>query len=441
MILSIDQGTSGTTCLVVDGTLRPVGRGYRELRQHFPEPGWVEHDPEEIWVSVLAATAEALSVAGIGARDARRDRDHEPAGDDRRLGARNGAAGQRAIVWQDRRTAARCRELPRDLIRTRTGSFPTRTSPRRSSSGSSPRTAIPASELAFGTIDSWLAWKLTGGAEHVTDVTNASRTMLFDLDGRDWDDELLALFSVDRGLLPRVVPSSGVVGEASLLGAAVPLAALAGDQQSALFGQGCFSPGEAKATYGTGSFVLANIGGAPGPVADGLLKTAAAAPPGAGAQNAAEGAVLVSGAALQWLRDGLGILDSAAESEEVARTVESSGGVSFVPALTGLGSPHWNPDARGTITGITRGTTRGHLVRAALEAIAHQVADVLEVLPLEIDALRADGGASANGVAHAAAGRPQRLPRRGRRGDRGDGARRRDARRARRRRHGGTSTR
>ena len=207
---------------------------------------------------------------------------------------------------------------------------------------------------------------------------------------------LLELFSVDDAVLPRVVASAGVVGEASLLGAQVPLASLVGDQQSALFGQGCFAEGEAKATYGTGSFVLANIGGRAGPVADGLLKTAAAVAPGAAPQNAAEGAVLVSGAALQWLRDGLGILDSAVSSEQVARDVGSSEGVVFVPALTGLGSPHWDADVRGMITGITRGTTRAHVVRAALEAIAHQVADVLDVLPLEIGVLRADGGASAN---------------------------------------------
>jgi glycerol kinase len=398
VILAIDQGTSGTTCLVVDETLRPVGRGYRELRQHFPKPGWVEHDPEEIWESVLASAAEAIDAAGMTARGLRA------------IGITNqrettvvwerstGRPVQHAIVWQDRRTAERCRELPSELIRTRTGLVPDPYFSATKLEWILARAGQPASELAFGTIDSWLAWNLTRRSAHVTDVTNASRTMLFDLERRTWDDDLLALFSVDPDLLPAVVPSSGVVGEATLFGATVPLAGLAGDQQAALFGQGCLAPGQAKATYGTGSFVLANLGTAAGPVADGLLKTAAAVAPGMEQQDAAEGAVLVSGAALQWLRDGLGILDSAAESERLARSVESSEGVVFVPALAGLGSPHWDPDVRGTITGITRGTTRAHVVRAALEAIAHQVADVLDVLPLEIDVLRADGGASANGL-------------------------------------------
>jgi glycerol kinase len=304
---------------------------------------------------------------------------------------------QRAIVWQDRRTAERCRELPAELIRARTGLVPDPYFSATKLEWILTRSRRHASELAVGTVDTWLAWKLTRGAAHVTDVTNASRTMLLGLETRAWDDDLLALFSVDRALLPRVVPSAGVVGDADLLGATVPLAALVGDQQAALFGQGCFATGEAKATYGTGSFVLANLGGVGGAVPDGLLRTAAAVPPGAAPQDAAEGAVLVSGAALQWLRDGLGVLDSAADSERHAIAVDSSGGVVFVPALTGLGSPHWDPDVRGIISGITRGTTREHLVRAALVAIAHQVADVLEVLPIETGVLRADGGASANG--------------------------------------------
>jgi glycerol kinase len=397
VILAIDQGTSGTTCLVVDDALRPLGRGYRELRQHFPRPGWVEHDPEEIWASVLATAEQALVDAGITARDLRAIGITNQRETTAVWERRTGRPVHNAIVWQDRRTAERCRNLPSDVIRARTGLVPDPYFSATKLEWILAHTTQPASELAFGTIDAWLAWRLTDGAEHVTDVTNASRTMLLDLASRDWDDELLELFSVDRALLPRLGPSSGVVGEATLLGATVPLAALVGDQQSALFGQGCFAPGEAKATYGTGSFVLANIGGAESPVAEGLLRTAAAVAPGAEQQDAAEGAVLVSGAALQWLRDGLGILDSASESEHLARGVDSSGGVVFVPALVGLGSPHWNPDVRGAITGITRGTTRGHLVRATLEAIAHQVADILEVLPLRIEVLRADGGASANG--------------------------------------------
>ena len=398
MILAIDQGTSGTTCLVVDERLRPVGRGYGELRQQFPRPGWVEHDPEEIWETVVAAAQAATLDAGITARDLAavgitNQRETTVVWE-----RRTGRPVQNAIVWQDRRTAERCRELPASLIRARTGLVPDPYFSATKLEWILSRAERPASELAFGTVDTWLAWKLTGGAEHVTDVTNASRTLLLDLATREWDGELLALFGVEQRLLPRVVPSSGVVGEATLLGATVPLAALVGDQQSALFGQGCFREGEAKATYGTGSFVLANLGGVGGPVPDGILRTAAAVAPGAPHQDAAEGAVLVSGAALQWLRDGLGVIDTAAESERLAASVESSGGVVFVPALTGLGSPYWEPDVRGMISGITRGTTRGHVVRAALEAIAHQVTDVLEALPVPVGVLRADGGASANGL-------------------------------------------
>jgi glycerol kinase len=254
------------------------------------------------------------------------------------------------------------------------------------------RTDVPPSLLAFGTVDSWLVWKLTGGSVHVTDATNASRTMLLDLDSLEWDDELLELFGVDPALLPRVAGSSEVVGEASLLGATLPIAGMAGDQQASLVGHGCFHRGEAKATYGTGSFVLVHAGDVRERAPEGLLETAAA-PSG----YALEGAILASGAAVQWLRDGLGIVVDAAESDTLAREVESTGGVYFVPALAGLGSPHWRPEARGLVTGITRGTTRAHLVRAALEAIAFQVADVIDAFPSRIGVLRADGGASANG--------------------------------------------
>jgi glycerol kinase len=302
-----------------------------------------------------------------------------------------------AIVWQDRRTAGRCAELPLPLIRERTGLVPDPYFSATKLEWILARSELPTRELAFGTIDAWLIWRLTAGRAHVTDVTNASRTMLLDLAAGAWDDELLALFGVDRSLLPEVVRSSGVIGEAALFGARVPVAGIAGDQQAALFGQGCFAPGEAKATYGTGTFVLAALGGDIGTAVEGLLTTAAAVPPGGAPQYAAEGAVLVGGAALQWLRDGLGVIESAAESERLATSVESTDGVTFVPALTGLGSPQWRPDARGLIAGLTRGTTRAHLVRAALEAIAHQVADVLDALPLEVGVLRADGGATANG--------------------------------------------
>jgi glycerol kinase len=388
LILAIDQGTTGTTCLVVDDDLRVLGRGYRELTQHFPRPGWVEHDPEEIWQSVLGAAADAVTAAGarpaelttVGITNQREttvlwDR-------------ATGVPVAPAIVWQDRRTAERCRELDSGLIRERTGLVP---DPYFSA------TKLewllrehPGDGLAFGTVDSWLVWKLSGGAVHATDATNASRTMLASLARLDWDDELLELFGVDRSLLPKIVGSKEVVGEGEVLGTTVTIRGIAGDQQAALYGQGCHRAGEGKATFGTGSFVLVHTGDDSTPPPSGLLKTAAAD------GYALEGAVLVSGAALQWLRDGLGVIAHAAESEALARSVESTGGVVFVPALTGLGSPWWDSAARGLVAGLTRGTTRAHLVRAALEAIAHQVADVVDALPESPDVLRADGGATAN---------------------------------------------
>ena len=382
MILTIDQGTTGTTCLVVDEELHVHRRGYAELPQHFPQPGWVEHDPEEIWHSVLAAAGEA-GLDGVDTIAITNQRETTLLWD--RVTGRPVA---NAIVWQDRRTAARCRELDADLVRERTGLVP------------DPYFSATKLEwllhehgragLAFGTVDTWLVWKLTSGQMHVTDATNASRTMLASLQTLDWDDELLALFGVDRDLLPRIIRSDDAVGEGELLGTRAEVRGIAGDQQAALFGQGCHSAGEGKATYGTGSFVLVHTGDDASAPPPGLLKTAAAD----GYAN--EGAVLVGGAVLQWLRDGLGLLTGAAESEALAESVDSTGGVVFVPALTGLGSPWWDADARGLIAGITRGTTRAHLVRAALEAIAHQVADVVEALPDRPSVLRADGGASEN---------------------------------------------
>jgi len=396
VLLAIDQGTTGTTCLVVDDELRTVGRGYREIEQHFPQPGWVEHDPEEIWASVLVTAGDALAEARVS-------------GDElSAIGITNqrettvvwerstGRPVERAIVWQDRRTAERCRQLPRDLLRSRTGLVPDPYFSATKLEWILQRVGRRQRELAFGTIDSWLVWKLTGGDVHVSDRTNASRTLLYALDEDDWDEELLELFGVERDLLPGIVPSSGLVGEASLLGASVPIAGIAGDQQAALFGQGCFSPGEAKATYGTGSFVLVNAGDARAEPPAGLLRTAAAVAPGAAPQFALEGSVLVAGAAVQWLRDGLGLVSEAHEVEMLAAEVDSTEGVVFVPALTGLGSPYWDPDARGLVAGLTRGTTRAHLARATLEAIAFQVADVLEAYPGHVDVLRADGGATAN---------------------------------------------
>ncbi|MFL5929866.1 MAG: FGGY family carbohydrate kinase [Gaiellaceae bacterium] len=396
MILAIDAGTTGIMCLVVDDELRTLGRGYREIRQFFPQPGWVEHDPEDIWQGTLAAAEEALTQARLAATDLTG------------IGIANqrettlvwnrgtGAPLQRAIVWQDRRTAERCRQLPADLVRERTGLVPDPYFSATKLEWILSRSSVEQEALAFGTVDSWLVWKLTGGTAHVTDATNASRTMLVDLQTLDWDDDLLDLFGVDRVVLPRIVSSSERVVDATLLGATVPIAGIAGDQQSALFGHGCFAPGEAKATYGTGSFVLVNVGTDRGPPPPGLLKTAAATAEGASRQYAVEGAVLSAGAAVEWLRDGLELVASASETERIALEAGSSDGAYFVPALTGLGSPHWDPDARGLITGLTRGTTRAQLVRAALEAVALQVADVVEALSSPVDILRADGGASSN---------------------------------------------
>ena len=394
MLLGIDQGTTGTTCLVVDESLQARGRGYREVAQYYPRPGWVEQDPEELWESVLAAAADALDGAGIPASELRaigitNQRETTIVWD-----RRTGSPAHPAIVWQDRRTAERCKELPADLIRDRTGLVP---DPYFSATKLEWILREATGDLAFGTVDSWLVWKLTGGAVHATDVSNASRTLLFDLGTLDWDDELLALFGVPRSVLPEIVSSSGALGEAEIHGARIPIAGIAGDQQAALFGQACFVAKEAKATFGTGTFVLANAGTErPGP-ADGVVETVAWRLGGEPATYAVEGSVFVTGAALQWLRDGLGLLADAAESEALARSVEDNGGVYFVPALAGLGSPHWVPEARGLVTGISGGTRREHIVRAALEAAAFQTRDVVDALPFALEKLRADGGAAANG--------------------------------------------
>ena len=375
MILAIDQGTTGTTCLLVDEDLIIRGRGYTELPQHYPRPGWVEHDPEEIWQSVLVAAEQAMTETptAIGITNQREttlvwDR-------------RSGEPVHNAIVWQDRRTAERCAELPADLIRERTGLVP---DPYFSA------TKLEwllrehdAAGLAFGTVDTWLVWKLTGGRAHATDETNASRTLLCSLETLDWDDELLELFGVPRELLPDIKPSGSHFGEGELLGHTLPIQGIAGDQQAALF-----AAGGAKATYGTGSFVLVET---EEPARDGVLRTAAARLEHEPPKHALEGAIFVTGAAIQWLRDGLGLIDEAAESEALAASLDDNGGVYFVPALAGLGSPHWRADVRGTITGLTQGTTPAHLVRAALEAAAYQTRDVLDVMP-KLDLLRADGG-------------------------------------------------
>jgi glycerol kinase len=380
--LAVDQGTTGTTCLVVDDDLAVIGRGYAELPQRFPRPGWVEHDPQEIWQSVLTAAERAIAGAGMEPEAIAITNQRETTILWERA---TGRAVHDAIVWQDRRTADRCAELPAELIRERTGLVP---DPYFSATKLEwlLRDRDPDG-LAFGTVDAWLVWKLTGGRVHATDETNASRTMLCSLETLDWDGELLSLFGVPRELLPEIRPSGAGFGEGELLGRTLPIRGIAGDQQAALF-----AAGGAKATFGTGAFVLVETD-APAPL--GLLRTAAARLEGEPPHRALEGAVFVAGAALQWLRDGLGIIADASESEALAASVPDTGGVYFVPALTGLGSPHWRPDVRGAVTGITRGTTRAHLVRAALEAAAYQTADVLAAMP-PVESLRVDGGMTRN---------------------------------------------
>jgi len=368
VILAIDQGTTATTCLVVDEELNVHGRGYAELPQHFPQPGWVEHDPHEIWRSVQQAM-DGLSYDAIAITNQRETTLLWDRG--------TGEPVSNAIVWQDRRTADRCAELDADFIRKRTGLVP---DPYFSATKLEWLLQRYEGDLAFGTVDSWLVWKLTDGAVHATDETNASRTMLCSLETLDWDDELLELFSIPREVLPEIRPSGADFG-AGIRG-------IAGDQQAALFAAG----GAAKATYGTGAFVLVETDRDAEP---GVLRTAAARLPGEQPRRALEGAVFVTGAAVQWLRDGLSLIDDPRMAEELATQLPDNGGVYFVPALTGLGSPHWRPDARGLITGLTRGTTHAHLARAALEATAYQVRDVLETMaPIEL--LRADGGMTRN---------------------------------------------
>ena len=389
MLLAIDQGTTGTTCLVVDEELRIRGRGYAEVPQHFPRPGWVEHDPEEIWASVLAAAERALQgmspqeLQAIGITNQRETTVLWERG--------TGRPVHNAIVWQDRRTADRCRELPAARLRELTGlvADPYFSATKLEWLLQHVETDEP---LAFGTVDSWLVWKLTGGRVHVTDETNASRTLLVSLATLGWDEELLDLFGISPDLLPEIRPSSGVFGEAELLGATVPIAGIAGDQQAALYAAG----GTAKATYGTGSFVLAPTGTDCSPPPEGLVRTVAARRAGDPPSYALEGSVFVTGAAVQWLRDGLGLVGDAGESAAAAASLDGNDGVYFVPALAGLGSPHWAPETRGLICGLTRGTRREHLVRAALEAAAYQTRDVLEAMPGGLELLRADGGMTAN---------------------------------------------
>jgi glycerol kinase len=401
VILAIDQGTTGTTCLVFDPEGRVVGRAYSEFRQHFPRPGWVEHDASEIWEVTKAVGREALAAAGIdgsglAAIGITNQRETVVAWD-----RRSGEPIHRALVWQDRRTAERCAELEREghepLIRERTGLV---LDPYFSGTKMEWLSAnVPgADRAAFGTIDSWLVYKLCG--EHVTDYSNASRTLLFDIHELRWDPELCELLGIAVDALPEPLPSAHVYGTTSVFGGEVPVAGIAGDQQAALFGQACHAPGDAKNTYGTGSFVLLNTGTeAPAPQ-EGLLTTVAWGLDDGEVDYALEAAVFVTGAAVQWLRDGLGVISEAAETEALAAGLDGNDGVYFVPALTGLGSPWWDPYARGTIVGLTRGTGAAHLARAALESIAYQTVDAVRAQEQasgeRIRTLRADGGAVVN---------------------------------------------
>jgi glycerol kinase len=407
-VLAIDAGTTGVTALVVGEQGDVLARGYREFAQLFPRPGWVEHEPDDIWTATVAACREALAGTDvaptcIGITD---QRETAVLWDRRTL-----HSPRPAIVWQDRRTTGICDRLRADGVETRVaGLTGLRLDPYFTATKFAwlaehePRvwSGVREGALALGTVDSYVIARLTGGRAHVTDPSNASRTLLFDLEQGTWSDELCALFDVPRAALPEVVPSSGVVGTTdpdAFLGLELPVAGIAGDQQAALFGQACYSPGDSKCTYGTGSFVLTNTGSEPVRSEAGLLTTVAW-DLGDGLVYALEGSIFVTGAAVQWLRDGLGLIDSAAETEGLARTVPDSGDVVFVPALTGLGAPHWDPHARGAIVGLTRGTTRAHLVRATLESIAFQVRDVVDVMVSEaglaVPELSADGGASAN---------------------------------------------
>jgi glycerol kinase len=406
-VLAIDAGTTGVTALVVTPEGRIAARGYQEFAQHFPKPGWVEHAPEEIWQATLEATRAALTsydAAELQAVGITNQRETVLLWDRETLGS-----PRRAIVWQDRRTAALCERLRDEGHEARVTELTgLRLDPYFSGTKltwlreNEPHTwaLVEDGRYAVGTVDSYLVARMTRGTWHVTDVSNASRTLLMDLSTGQWSDELCELFGVPRDALPDLVPNWGEIATtdaSSFCGLELPIAGLAGDQQSALFGQTCFDAGDSKCTYGTGSFILTNTGTSLERSDAGLLSTAAWRSPDGTLTYALEGAIFVTGAAVQWLRDGLQIVGSAAETEAIAATVDSSEGVVFVPALTGLGAPHWDPRARGAILGITRGTTRAHLVRATLEAIAFEVRDVLETMPgAESSPLRVDGGASAN---------------------------------------------
>jgi glycerol kinase len=411
LILAIDQGTTGTTALLLDENWNVRGKGYREIPQFYPSVGWVEHDAEAIWRSVLAALAEARAQAGLGAIAGigiTNQRETVVCWD-----RKTGRAVTPAIVWQDRRTADRCAAMRRagleETFQRSTGLLldpyfsGTKMAWMLDNLPGLPAAAA-AGAIAFGTVDSFLVWRLSGGKSHITDVSNASRTLLFDIGKLDWDAELCRLFAVPAAALPRVVPSAGHL--ATTLGVdgladGTPITGIAGDQQAALFGQGCLDPGDAKCTFGTGSFLLMNVGERPFPSRHRLLATVAWQT-ASGTSYALEGSAFVSGALVQWLRDGLGIIKTASESEALAASVPDTGGVAIVPALAGLGAPHWRPEARGIICGISRGTSAAHIARAALEAMALQNVDLVRAMEQDagrpITSLRVDGGATANGL-------------------------------------------
>ena len=407
-ILALDQGTTSSRALLFDHAGGVRGVAQREFSQRFPQPGWVEHDAAEIWATQAGVMHEVLAKAGVGARDVAA------------LGITNqrettvlwerasGAAVAPAIVWQDRRTAPICDALRAaghaPLIARKTGLvidayFSGTKLKWLLDNVPGARSRAAKGELAFGTIDSWLVWNLTRGGVHVTDPSNASRTMLFDIRSGAWDDELLQLFDIPRSVLPKIVPSSAICATASIDGVDVPIAGIAGDQQAALFGQACHSPGLAKNTYGTGCFLLLNTGGNAVASANNLLTTVAWQREGK-TDYALEGSVFIGGAVVQWLRDGLGIIAKSSDVVALATSVPDNGGVYLVPAFAGLGAPHWDPYARGTIVGITRGTTAGHIARAAVESIAFQVADLLSAVKddagIDLPELRVDGGAAVN---------------------------------------------
>jgi len=400
-VLAIDQGTTGTTALVVSADGRIAGRAYREITQYYPQPGWVEHDPEQIFTASVDAAREAIAAARVTPDCVGLTNQRETVILwDRATGAPLGPA----IVWQDRRTTRRCAELAphASRIAAATGLV---TDPYFSASKVewmlNKYGRANVGNLAAGTVDSWILWRLTNGAVHATDPTNASRTMLYDIEQHAWSPWLCELFGVPAELLPEVRPSSGDFGiaAAEFFGASIPVLGIAGDQQAALYGQACVSEGDAKNTYGTGAFLLLNTGKTRPVVSTGMLATVACGPQGEAAY-AVEASIFIAGAAVQWLRDGLGLVATAGETEEMARSLESNDGVYFVPALTGLGAPHWAPTARGMIVGLTRGTKRAHFARAALEAMAYGTADVLAAMrasnPARLAFLRVDGGASAN---------------------------------------------